>query len=216
MKRVAFSTRYTDEAVHPFTAGLRAAGLDRAELLTWSPTAEPTTLSWVDGDPAAAERLVATVDSVTVSETVAGDEGTYLFLRQRNYEFPAAAMDVIAAARVGFPPPVVFHADGRVTFEAVGESAAVSRLHDDLRDLAAVERVRIERVQPFARTERPERLTPRQEAALETAVDVGYYEVPREGSVADVAAALECATSTAGELLRKAETAVVRAYVEDA
>ncbi|WP_217493327.1 helix-turn-helix domain-containing protein [Haladaptatus sp. W1] len=41
------------------------------------------------------------------------------------------------------------------------------------------------------------------------ALDAGYYDVPRTGSVDDVAAALDCAHSTAGELIRKAESAVI-------
>jgi predicted DNA binding protein len=85
----------------------------------------------------------------------------------------------------------------------------VSTLHDELAELGSVS---IERVHPFERRQSPAALTDRQRAALDAAVEVGYYEVPREGSVADVAAALDCAHSTAGELLRKAEAAVVREH----
>jgi len=46
------------------------------------------------------------------------------------------------------------------------------------------------------------------------AVSAGYYEVPREGSIEGVAAALDCSTSTAGELVRKAGAAVLRAHTE--
>jgi len=48
------------------------------------------------------------------------------------------------------------------------------------------------------------------------AVDVGYYDVPRTGDTEAVAAALDCEPSTAGELLRKAEAAVVTDSVEGA
>jgi len=59
-------------------------------------------------------------------------------------------------------------------------------------------------VHDFQRGDTPASLTDRQRAALDTALDLGYYDVPRAASVADVAVELDCATSTAGELLRKA------------
>ena len=56
-------------------------------------------------------------------------------------------------------------------------------------------------------------LTDRQLEAVATAVELGFYEVPREAGVADVAAALDVAESTASALLRKAETRVMRRLV---
>ena len=52
-------------------------------------------------------------------------------------------------------------------------------------------------------------LTDRQFEALETASELGYYAVPREASLSDVAAELDIAPSTASELLRRAESRVL-------
>jgi predicted DNA binding protein len=185
--------------------------ITRAELLTWSPTAEATTLLWCDGDRAATETVVSSVDSLLASSFVPGADGTYAFLRQDDYEFAATILETIAEAAVVFVPPVVFLDDGAVEFEAVGEAAALSAFHDALSDLGDLA---IDRVHDFERARSPSHLTDRQRAALEAAVAAGYYEVPREGTVEDVAGALDCSTSTAGELVRKAEAAVVRTYVE--
>ena len=57
-------------------------------------------------------------------------------------------------------------------------------------------------------------LTERQREALRAADRVGYYEVPRQGSVADVAAELGLSTSAAGEHLRKAEAALVGSHLD--
>ncbi|WP_435175014.1 helix-turn-helix domain-containing protein [Halorussus sp. AFM4] len=212
MKRVRFSIRYPDRLAHPIHRRVAGdAAVTRAELLLWSPTADATTLLWCDGDRAATESVVAGVDSLVASDFVADADGTYAFLRQDDYEFPAALLDTVADAAVIFLPPVVFREAGDVRFEAVGPSAAVSALHDDLSELGEPT---VERVRPFERRESPSRLTDRQRAALEAAVAVGYYEVPRSGTVEDVAAALDCSSSTAGELLRKAEAAVVTGYTE--
>ncbi|MDY7083217.1 MAG: helix-turn-helix domain-containing protein, partial [Halobacteria archaeon] len=52
-------------------------------------------------------------------------------------------------------------------------------------------------------------LTNRQREVLETAVQEGYYSVPRESSHEDIANALGCAPSTASEHLRKIESRIM-------
>jgi hypothetical protein len=56
-------------------------------------------------------------------------------------------------------------------------------------------------------------LTDRQREVLETAVELGYYEDPRQATQADVAEAVEIATGTAGEHLRKIEATLFDALV---
>ena len=210
MKRVQLTATYPTELVHPLHRRIIESGpITRAELLMWSPTAEATSLFWCDGPPDAASAAVRAIDSLLVSNLVEDTDGTYAFLQQDQYEFATALLDAIADARVIFLPPVIFFDTGAVQFEAVGESAGLSAFYEDLSDLGETT---IDRVQEFERGHSTSRLTERQRAALDAAVDVGYYELPREGSVADVAAMLDCSTSTAGELVRKAEAAVIRAY----
>jgi hypothetical protein len=52
-------------------------------------------------------------------------------------------------------------------------------------------------------------LTERQYEAVVAAVDVGYYETPRQGTTTDVGERLDCAPGTAAELLRRAERTVM-------
>jgi predicted DNA binding protein len=211
MKRIQFAVTYPERFRHPLQRRIgSASSVTRAELLMWSPTADATTLFWFDGDRAATEATIAGIDSLLVSRFVEDTDGTYAFLQQGRYEFPDPVLEVIADARAIFLPPVVFRESGAVQFEAVGEAAALSHFHESLSDLGDLS---IERVQPFERRPAASPLTDRQQAALEAAVAAGYYEIPREGSVSDVAAALDCSASTAGELVRKAEAAVLGEYV---
>ncbi|MFB6228878.1 MAG: helix-turn-helix domain-containing protein [Halobacteriales archaeon] len=55
------------------------------------------------------------------------------------------------------------------------------------------------------------RLTDRQREIVKTAVNKGYYDVPRTASQADIATELDCASSTVAEHLRKAESRMMRA-----
>jgi hypothetical protein len=52
-------------------------------------------------------------------------------------------------------------------------------------------------------------LTERQHEVFETAIQEGYYEIPREATHEDIANSLECAPSTVDEHLRKAESRVL-------
>ncbi|WP_246984414.1 helix-turn-helix domain-containing protein [Halorientalis marina] len=56
-------------------------------------------------------------------------------------------------------------------------------------------------------------LTERQQEILLTAVDMGYYDVPREATYEDIAAALDLAPVTVGEHLRKIEARVLTEIV---
>mgnify|MGYP000312535510 CR=1 FL=1 len=211
MKRVAFAVTYPAERAHPIHRRLMAGGpVSRMDLLAWGPTETVTTLGWYDADRTAVAELLAAVDSVERTRLVAGDGGTYAFVHQTEYELDARVMALVADAPVVFLPPVSFRESGVARVEAVGEQAALGDVHDRL---GATLDVRIERVGDFRRFGTPADVTERQAAALSAAVSAGYYDVPRTGSVADVAAQLDCAHSTAGDLLRRAEAAVVEGFV---
>lgn len=213
MKRVAFRTHHPRELPHPVHEGVvEVDAATRAELLQWGPTSNVTSLSWVDADPSAAAAVFDRVESVTDARFLAGDGGTYAFVDQERFEYDPALLTVIARSSVVFVPPVTFRADRTVRFRAVGESTHLSEFHDRLSDAADV---RIERVREFRRGSTPVETTDRQREALAAAREVGYYDVPRTGTVEDVAAELDCARSTAGELLRKAEAKLVDGAVVD-
>uniref|UniRef100_UPI001939C836 helix-turn-helix domain-containing protein n=1 Tax=Halobellus captivus TaxID=2592614 RepID=UPI001939C836 len=55
-------------------------------------------------------------------------------------------------------------------------------------------------------------LTDRQREVLETARELGYYEIPRRTSVREIADELSCSKSTAANHLRKAESRLVALY----
>lgn len=211
MKRVAFAVDYPPSLAHPMHRQLAESPVRRAELLMWGPMDTVTTLAWYEGGPAAVRTLLDAVESSTAVDLVPGDGGTYAFIHQTEYELGAPVLDLVADSGVVFLPPVTFEAGGRARFEAVGRSEFLAEFHADLREHVDAT---VERVAEFRRWETPAvDVTARQREALSAAVGVGYYEVPRTGSVADVAAEIDCAGSTAGELLQKAEAALVRGFV---
>lgn len=59
----------------------------------------------------------------------------------------------------------------------------------------------------------PELLTDRQRELLRTAIRSGYYEVPREGTLVDVAEAVGVDKSTASGVLRRGEARLVKRFI---
>ena len=57
-------------------------------------------------------------------------------------------------------------------------------------------------------------LTQRQREVFETAVEMGYYDIPRQVNQSDLADTLECAPSTVDEHLRKAESKMLSALLK--
>ncbi|SDQ62014.1 HTH DNA binding domain-containing protein [Natronobacterium texcoconense] len=209
MKRVTFRGRYPESVRHPIHRRITEVdGVSRGKLLAWGPRGSATTLAWYDAESAVVDELLAPIEAVSTVDLIAGDGGTYAFVHQSEYELESAIIELVTGARVVFLPPITFHDSGTVRFEAVGESSSLGEFYADIREYVGCE---IERVRPFARRESRGELTERQRDALDAAVAVGYYDVPRTGAVADVAAELDCSRSTAGELIRKAEARVMTA-----
>jgi len=211
MKRVTFQTEYA-EPVHPIQAAVGdTPATTRADLLCWSPTPDGTALAWFDAAQAAVKALLDGVNPVVGAWLHQDTKGTYALIEESQLELRQTALDIVSDAAVAFPPPVVFYGNGTVRFDALGPSAALNDLHGQLQKQTTV---RIETVQEYRPGSSPGLLTDRQREALSAAIAVGYYEIPREGTVANVADTIGCSHSTAGELLRKAERSVMTAVVD--
>lgn len=104
-------------------------------------------------------------------------------------------------------PPIRFDADGAMGISVVGDGANIQQLLESMPDAIDVTVVEIgtydRRGGSLAGA-----LTDRQLEAVSTALDVGYYDVPRDAELSAVADGLGVAESSASVLLRRAERAV--------
>jgi predicted DNA binding protein len=105
--------------------------------------------------------------------------------------------------------PVVY-CEGTVRFRVVGKSDVLQSMVDAIppgfkADIHEIGTFPDESTAPMTR------LSERQRAAVTAALELGYYENPREATHADVAERLGCAANTATEHLQKAEAKLVRA-----
>ncbi|KKF39721.1 bacterio-opsin activator [Halorubrum saccharovorum] len=187
----------------------------RTELLTWRRLPDETLVTLfrvVAPRERYLERLRA-VDPIDRFETAPGDDAFYL----KAYEQLGGPLETFLGAFVDTEflsvPPIVYRSGGRLSFGLIGPP---NQLRDVLSAVPDSIDVTIERVGSYGGGRRLAGvgLTERQREALRAARRVGYYDVPRSGSVADVAEAIGCSSSTAGAHLRKAEAALVGASLD--
>lgn len=209
---MTFRVRYSERTAQPTHRLIMGESpVSRVELLMWGPMANLTTLSWFDAAPDAVAAVLDSVEYTDAYHLVPDDDGTYAFVTRSSYEFDESLVDLVSRSRVAFLPPVAFHDTGEARFEAAGDRTRLGEFYAALSDRLDAT---IQRVREFRRRPSGTVLTDRQRAALAAAADAGYYDVPRSGSVRDVADRLDCASSTAGELLRRAESALVSAHLD--
>lgn len=182
----------------------------REELWSWNfAGGTPAVLFRVFGEREPYRQRIADVDAVADFELAAGGgESFYAFVRAEPTSDEWEWMLAFGAASILVVPPVVYTDDGDAVFDVVGNPDDLRGLLGELPDRVdtTVERVAGE----YARRRRAATpLTDRQREVVETAAELGYYDVPREATLDEVAAELDVAASTVSDHLRKVEAAVV-------
>ncbi|RJT07595.1 helix-turn-helix domain-containing protein [Halococcus sp. IIIV-5B] len=190
--------------------------VEREWLITWNVNAEDGiayTLFYVVGKLEPYERALAGVKTMKGYDlTPVHDGGFYAFVRGRETEQSRQFHMTFQQPTLMVVPPLAYRPHGIVTFDVVGEPAVLEGVLDKLPEGITAEVRKIGEYDAHPETFTID-LTARQREALAVARRVGYYEVPRTGSVADVAAELDCASSTASNHLRKAEARLVQEVI---
>ncbi len=167
-----------------------------------------TLLLHVRGD---VERFTNALDGISevleYDVTPISDEEFYCYVHNETTAIDGTLFSAFARESVVQLSPVEYHDDGRATFAVGGSAVALQNAMVDVPD--GVE-LHVKRVGEGASGQQSAvaSLSERQREAAQTAVELGYYDVPRRASHEDVAAVIGCAPSTAAEHLRKAESCV--------
>ena len=200
---------------HPMDEFLRSSpAIEREELLAWNLSAEDVeyALFYVDGEIEAYRQEIRAVDSIReVTLTPIDERSFYSYVCQETREEEEAWRRAFARRSLVVVPPLEYDERG-VRLTVVGASADLQALLDDLP--AGIE-VAVEEIGDYDRRHATiaSGVTDRQLEAVAVAAELGYYVVPREAGLDEVAAELGCAESTASTLLRKAESHVMRRLV---
>lgn len=210
MKAVRLTLHHDEDTIHPmhrFVADSDA--FDSYRLVHWNPAGEENALLFhVVGDPDVYEAALEGTDGVRSYDLTRRDDRAFsVYVRDVPGDVGERLIETFSRGSLVPVPPLEYRADWTVRFSLVGEPADLRRALAAVPD--AVD-VTVERVGEYDGSSAATRgLTERQREAVQTARDLGYYAVPREATVAEVAAELDCAPGTAAEHLRKAESAVM-------
>jgi len=140
------------------------------------------------------------------------DESFYLYVRARLADDDRAFAAAFDQPGLLVITPVEYRADGTVRVTAVGPAGSIQSAVEAIPAEMGVE-VRAVGEYLAGRVDERLELTQRQLAAVEAAVETGYYSATREATMEAVAERLDCAPGTAAELLRRAERTVMSAVV---
>lgn len=215
MRYVHVAITFPPSVRHPMHGFLDEGDGWRTEMLTWRRLPDETlvTLFRVVAPREPYLDRLRSIDAIDRFETAPGDDAFYLKAYERLGGPLEAFLGAFADTEFLSVPPVVYRSEGRMSFGAIGPP-------DQLRDVLATVPdpidVDIDRIGSYGGGRRLAGvgLTERQREVLRAARRVGYYDVPRTGSVADVAEAVGCSSSTAGAHLRKAEATLVETFLD--
>lgn len=190
--------------------------VERETILERDARGEVTTLLLhVDGDREAYEQAVEEVDEVLAWETTAAPNGFHAYVRTRLRPQEEEYRQALDRESVLVVTPVELRADRTVRQTMVGEADQLSAALEALPPTLSVEVLWTGRYRRGRTGGAGARLTDRQREAVAVARELGYYETPREASLSTVAAALDCSTSAASDLLRRAQRRLVAAAVDE-
>ncbi|MFC4450287.1 helix-turn-helix domain-containing protein [Halorussus aquaticus] len=209
MRRLQLTFYAPDAEVHPLhTLMAERDYVNAAEMVHWNDAGETMTHAfYVEADREAFAAALDELSEVRAYDlTTVAEDRFYLHVRAETTPVQRAMFDAYNRGGLVVTSTLEHTDDGGVTFEVVGTTEALQDLHGGAPDGIEVD---IDRVGgPSAEYETL--LSERQREAVETAVRVGYYDVPRTATHEDVATELACAPSTASEHLRKAESKVLQ------
>jgi predicted DNA binding protein len=198
---------------HPMQQFLREGdAIEYEELLAWNLMPDRDVefaLFYVAGDRAAYRERIEAVDSVRRFSLTAVDERSfYSYVCQETRDADVAFREAFADLELVVIPPLVYDHQGDLHVTLVGEAENFRRLLEGLPEEMDAD------VRSLGEYDRRHAtvtgdLTDRQYEAVAAAVELGYYDTPATASLEAVGEALDCAPSTASNLLSKAEAAVM-------
>lgn len=205
-----------DGAIHPVDRLIaEAPGIERDTLLHINSFEDGTgvMLYRLYGDPLELGDVLEEVDDVLAMDLLGQqDDRFHLYVHVAPGEPAGQLMTLAQEHALIIDTPIRFTDSGGLRIRIVGTHdmlrEALAKLPDDIG-------ITIEQVGQYSPDRRDvlSMLTDRQAEVFRTAVEHGYYEIPRRATHEDIAGTLGCAPSTVDEHLRKAESRVLSTLV---
>ncbi|MDQ2049429.1 helix-turn-helix domain-containing protein [Natronolimnohabitans sp. A-GB9] len=212
MKSMRVELRYTTAAIPPLHEGICESPALEREVILGGQTVDgtETITAFVYGDPDVYESLLCDLETVLEYDITPSDDGFFLYLRRDLGPDGLSLLGALAQDTVVIVPPIEIRSDRTIRMTVVGHPSSLTAVMAEIPDGMQVDVRWVSQEITTTGTV----VSDRQLAALQAAWDVGFYEVPREGGIEAVADELECAVSTASELVRRGEANAVERVLE--
>lgn len=206
MRYVEVTMQAVDEW-HPFHRKIRTSTGISPELIHRVSQLEDGTvleLYEVSGDVERVREVIEPMETVNDYELSTRDGRVLVYAQLEPSPVIDELLDIRERYRTVVEMPLELRDDGSIRATVIGDE---TEMWDSFSAMPEHIEINIERVGSYyPGTERLyDELTERQKEILETAVSIGYYEVPREKTHADIAEHFDCSAATVGEHLRKIE-----------
>ncbi|HET7324678.1 MAG TPA: helix-turn-helix domain-containing protein [Halococcus sp.] len=215
MRYFEFTIRPDNGAIHPVDRVLaETPDITREALVHVNALGNGTgvMLYRLRGDPEALETaLDGHPDLISSAPVDVADETFHFYTHVKPGQPAGQLMAVAQKYALMIVPPLPF-TDGGLRITVVGTHEMLRQALEEFPDEI---RVSIEQVGEYSPDGRNvlSLLTDRQLEVFETAVEKGYYDIPRQATHKDIADGLGCAPSTVDEHLRKAESRILTTLV---
>lgn len=169
-------------------------------------------LFYIEAEREPYEAKLDAVESVQWYDLTQVDESFYTYICQQTRKEDTEWRQAFVALDLLVVPPIVYDNAGDFYVTVVGGAENIRTMLDRLPDEIDIT---VNMIGEYDRRHIAVAgdLTDRQLEAVTVAADLGFYEVPREATVENIANALDCASSTASNLLQKAEGSVMKHVV---
>ncbi|RQG93255.1 bacterio-opsin activator [Natrarchaeobius halalkaliphilus] len=207
MKSMHVSLAHDAETLSPIHAAIcDSSDLEREVILGGQAVDGVETItSFVTGEARAYEPALEGLDGVHEYDVTPADDGFFLYLRRDLEAEGLSMLTALAQETVVVVPPIEIRADRTIRLTIVGHPTDLTTVLEELSAGVTADVLWVS--DSVTVTDSP--VSDRQLEALEVARNVGFYEIPRRNGIEAVATELDCAVSTASELIRRGEAAVV-------
>ena len=209
MKYLDLRLDLPDRMLHPMQAFIREAEAVRyEEMLAWRVRPGKDieyALYYVEADLQRYRDAVRELETVVDCRiTPIDDASAHVWVCEETRPETRVWREAFADRQLIVVPPIRFDDEAGMEMTIVGDGGDI---HDTLEEVPSEVDVTVNEIGSYDRRggTLAGTLTDRQLTAASTARQLGYYEVPRDATLEDVADELGCAESTASVLLRRAE-----------
>jgi DNA-binding CsgD family transcriptional regulator len=201
---------------HPLTAAFQAHPDIRPEGIPYINLLEDDTgvaLFGLRGSETAVSEVLTDHDDALEWELIPGDAGFYIYAHFAAREPAVSLLGLLDEYQLVLDLPIRFTAEGHMRVTVIGRDDNIKKALLNVPPSVNAEATEMGEYRPDD-GRAVARLTERQREVLEAAVELGYYEVPRQATYEEIAEVCDCTVGTVGEHLTRIEAHIMGSVVQ--